>query len=302
MSINESSRFTVGLIQMAMAGQREENLARAQDRIVEAAARGARVICLPELFLSPYFCQVEDFQRFDLAETIPGPATEVLGALAARLDVTLVAPIFEKRAPGVYHNSAAVLDNHGRLAGHYRKMHIPDDPAFYEKFYFTPGDLGFLAVPTPWGRLGILICWDQWFPEAARLTAMAGADILLYPTAIGWHPEEKPLLGTAQREAWITVQRAHAIANGVFVAAVNRVGLEMPSSGLGSGIEFWGSSFLAGPFGQILAQAPQDAEAIVTVEVDLDCIEATRRGWPFWRDRRIDAYGPLVQRFLDRSP
>jgi N-carbamoylputrescine amidase len=302
--------FTVGLIQMAMSPAREENLARAEERIAEAAGRGAQVICLPELFLGPYFCQVEDTGQFDRAEPIPGPATEVLGSLAARLGVVIIAPIFEKRARGVYHNSAVVLDETGRLVGHYRKMHIPDDPAFYEKFYFTPGDLGFAAVPTRFGRLGILICWDQWFPEAARLTAMAGADILFYPTAIGWHPAEKPHLGAQQRDAWMTAQRAHAIANGVYVAAVNRVGLEMPSVAFHSakegppggddGIEFWGTSFVAEPFGQVITQAPDNAETVLTVQIEPERIETVRRGWPFLRDRRIDAYGPILQRLVDR--
>jgi len=297
--MGDDARVTVGLIQMAMAPGRAENLARAELRVVEAAERGARVVCLPELFLGPYFCQVEDSNLFDLAESIPGPTTEALGALAARLGVVVIAPLFEKRAKGVYHNSTAVLDDAGRLAGLYRKMHIPDDPAFYEKFYFTPGDLGFVAVATRFARIGTLICWDQWFPEAARLTAMRGADLLFYPTAIGWHPAEKAQFGAEQREAWITVQRGHAIANGVFVAAVNRVGHELPLRGDGAGIEFWGSSFVAGPFGQILAQAPEDAEAVLTVELDLGQIEATRRGWPFLRDRRIDAYEPLLQRLAD---
>ncbi len=287
--------FTLGLVQMSMRPGREANLARAEKAVIEAAARGARVVCLPELFLTPYFCQVEDAQLFDLAEPIPGPTTEALGAVAARLGVVLVVPLFERRAPGVYHNSAVVLDETGRIAGRYRKMHIPDDPAFYEKFYFTPGDLGFTAVPTRFGRLGVLICWDQWFPEAARLTAMSGADVLLYPTAIGWHPAEKAALGDEQRAAWRTIQRAHAIANGVFVAAVNRVGLERPAAG-GDGIEFWGSSFVAGPMGQVMVEGPADAEAVLIAEIDPDRIEAARRGWPFLRDRRIDAYGPLLNR------
>ncbi len=297
--VSQQGRFTVGLIQMAMQSGREQNLARAVQSIAQAAARGAQVVCLPELFLGPYFCQVEDLNAFERAEPIPGPATEVLSAVAAEYGVTIIAPIFERRAAGVYHNSAAVLDHTGRLVGRYRKMHIPDDPAFYEKYYFAPGDLGFVAVPTRHGKLGVLICWDQWFPEAARLAALAGAEILFYPTAIGWHPEEKSSVGAEQREAWITIQRSHAIANGVFVAAVNRVGFEAPAAGDGSGIEFWGSSFLAGPLGRILVQAPDDAEAVLTAEVDLAAVEATRRYWPFLRDRRIEAYGPILQRWLD---
>jgi N-carbamoylputrescine amidase len=294
-----SQELTIALIQMAMSADPVGNAATARERIVEAARRGAKVVCLPELFLSPYFCQVESAELFDLAEPIPGPTTEAFGKLAAELGIALIVPLFERRARGVYHNSAVIVDERGGLAGHYRKMHIPDDPAFYEKFYFTPGDLGFVTVPMSLARLGVLVCWDQWFPEAARLTAMAGADILFYPTAIGWHPDEKAALGAEQRDAWITSQRAHAIANGLFVAAVNRVGHEMPSQGDGAGIEFWGSSFVCGPMGQMLAQASVDAEETLVVKIDLDQIEATRRGWPFLRDRRIDAYGPITQRLLE---
>jgi N-carbamoylputrescine amidase len=301
-SVSQPATFTVGLIQMAMGPDPAANLAHAEAQIAEAARRGANVVCLPELFMTPYLAQVEDPALFDLAEPIPGPTTEALGRLAAKLKIVIIAPIFERRAPGVYHNSAAVLDDAGRLAGLYRKMHIPDDPAYYEKYYFTPGDLGFPAISTRFGRLGILICWDQWFPEAARLAAMAGADILFYPTAIGWHPAEKAQHGSQQREAWITAQRAHAIANGVFVAAVNRVGHERPAHGDGQGIEFWGSSFVAGPFGQVLAEAPEAGEAVLVAEVDPQRIEDTRRGWPFLRDRRIDAYGPLLGRWIDQEP
>jgi N-carbamoylputrescine amidase len=297
--MRKQDKYTIGLIQMAMGRDRAENLARAQERIVEAVDRGAQVVCLPELFLTPYFCQVEDFSNFDLAEPVPGPTTEALGQLAGRLGIVLVAPVFERRAKGVYHNSVAVLDESGRLVGHYRKMHIPDDPAFYEKFYFTPGDLGFQPVATRFGRLGILICWDQWFPEAARLTALAGADVLIYPTAIGWHPSEKPRLGDQQREAWIVSQRAHAIANGVFVAAINRVGHELPQSGNDEGIEFWGSSFVAEPFGQVLVQGPENAETVLVAEIDPARIEATRRAWPFLRDRRVDAYEGLSRRMIE---
>ena len=292
-----SKSIKIGLVQMAMAADRGQNARRARQGVVEAARQGATTVCLPELFLSPYFCQVESAELFDLAEPIPGPTTAEFGSLAVELGVSLVVPIFERRAKGVCHNSAVVIDAAGRIAGHYRKMHIPDDPAYFEKFYFTPGDLGFVAVPTDFGRLGVLICWDQWFPEAARLTALAGADILFYPTAIGWHPAEKEALGAEQREAWITAQRGHAIANGVFVAAVNRVGHERAAHG--DGIQFWGSSFVCGPMGQIIAQAPTDAAEVLVVEIDLDQIEATRRGWPFLRDRRIDAYGAITRRLID---
>jgi len=295
----QATSCTVGLIQMAMSANRQENLARAEQLIFQAAQRGAQVVCLPELFLTPYFCQVEDPAMFDLAEQVPGPTTEALARLAARLGVVIVAPLFERRAKGVYHNSAAILDADGRLVGLYRKMHIPHDPGYYEKYYFTPGDFGFPAVTTRYCRLGVLICWDQWFPEAARAVALAGADVIVYPTAIGWHPAEKDSLGHQQREAWITVQRAHAIANGLFVAAVNRVGHELPASGAGDGIVFWGSSFAADPYGQMLVEGPTEAEAVLTAQLDLQHIEGARRAWPFLRDRRIDAYGPLLSRWGD---
>ena len=258
------------------------------------------MVCLPELFQSRYFCQVEDPAWFDLAESIPGPATEVLGRLARRLGVVIVAPLFERRAAGLYHNSVVVLDSDGAQAGHYRKMHIPDDPCYYEKFYFTPGDLGFRAFGTRAGRVGVLICWDQWYPEAARLTALQGPDVLFYPTAIGWHPAEKAAEGAAQREAWRTVQRGHAIANGVYVAAANRVGHEAVP-GAGAGIEFWGSSFIADPQGVVLAEASTDGEEVLVAEVDPGRVEAVRRNWPFLRDRRIDAYQEITQRFLDKE-
>ncbi|MFZ5830321.1 MAG: carbon-nitrogen hydrolase [Planctomycetota bacterium] len=295
------SKVTVALLQMRITPNREENLARAREMIADAARRGAQVICLPELFLGPYFCQVEDAGLFDLAEPIPGPTTESLGLLARELGVAVVASIFERRAAGIYHNSLVVLDERGQPAGLYRKMHIPDDPAFYEKFYFTPGDCGFQVIPSRHARLGLLVCWDQWFPEAARLTALKGAEILFYPTAIGWHPHEKAELGERQRESWITVQRGHAVANGLFVVAVNRVGLELPAHGDGAGLEFWGSSFVAGPSGQVLAQASIDREEVLVVELDLGEIETTRRGWPFFRDRRIDAYQGLLARFGDAT-
>ena len=294
------SKFTVGLVQMAMANDPSENLQRALSLVEQAAGSGARVVCLPELFASQYFCQREDAALFDLAETIPGPSTDALGRLARARQVTIVASLFERRAPGLYHNTVALIDTEGKVAGLYRKMHIPDDPAYYEKFYFTPGDLGFRAFDTPVGRLGALICWDQWYPEGARLTALRGASVLFYPTAIGWHPHEKEQHGAAQRDAWRTIQRSHAIANGVYVAAVNRVGHERPS-GDGAGIEFWGSSFLADPFGVVLAEASADREEILIGDVDLDRIEEVRRNWPFLRDRRVDAYGGIERRFLDEK-
>jgi len=294
-------RFKVALIQMACGPDAAENLRRATSGVEEAASAGAAVVCLPELFRSPYFCQREDAASFDLAESVPGPTTEALGEVARKAGAVVIAPLFERRAAGLYHNSAVVIDSTGQVAGLYRKMHIPDDPAYYEKFYFTPGDLGFVAFETSVGRLGVLICWDQWYPEAARLVALQGASVIFYPTAIGWHPDEKQQFGAAQRDAWRTVQRAHAIANGLYVAAVNRVGLEKVAGAVGQGIEFWGSSFLSDPFGAIVAEAPADREAIVVGEVDLDRLEEVRRNWPFLRDRRIDAYAGLDRRFLDKK-
>jgi N-carbamoylputrescine amidase len=293
-----ASRFKVGLVQMAMSPEPAKNLDRAVARVKEARRAGADVVCLPELFRSQYFCQREDASLFDLAEPVPGPTTEALGRAAKETGAVVVAPIFERRAPGLYHNSAAIIDADGQLRGLYRKMHIPDDPAFYEKFYFTPGDLGFRAFDTQAGRIGTLICWDQWYPEGARLTALQGAAILFYPTAIGWHPHEKEAFGAAQRDAWRTIQRSHAIANGVYVAAVNRVGHEKPLPD-GAGLEFWGTSFLADPFGVVVAEASTDKEEIVVGEVDLARLEDVRRNWPFLRDRRIDAYGGIDKRFLD---
>jgi N-carbamoylputrescine amidase len=290
------SRFRLGLVQMRCAPDPAANLATAVARVREAAARGARVVCLPELFRSQYFCQREDHAAFDLAEPVPGPTTETLGRVAEELGIVIVASVFERRAAGVYHNTAAVLDAGGRLAGLYRKMHVPDDPLYYEKFYFTPGDLGFRAFDTAVGRIGPLVCWDQWYPEAARLVALAGANVLFYPTAIGWHPGEKARVGEAQLSAWQTMQRAHAIANGVYVAAVNRVGHEGPADG---GLEFWGASFVCDPFGVVLAEAPRDAEAILVADCDLAHQEEVRRSWPFLRDRRIDAYAPITRRLLD---
>jgi N-carbamoylputrescine amidase len=287
--------FSVGLVQMRCSPDPAENLARAGEKMRQAAARGAQIICLPELFRTQYFCREENAEMFALAEPVPGPTTEALGQLAKSLHVAVVAPVFERRAAGVYHNTAAVIDAGGALAGKYRKMHIPDDPLYYEKFYFAPGDLGFLNFDTRFGRIGVLICWDQWYPEAARMTSLLGASILFYPTAIGWHPAEKAEHGAAQLEAWRTVQRAHAIANGVFVAAVNRIGCEgTPPNAL----EFWGHSFLCDPFGEILAEASTDKEETLVAACDPQRIEETRRNWPFLRDRRIDAYAPLLNRWL----
>jgi N-carbamoylputrescine amidase len=294
-----AQRFRVGLVQMAMSADPGENLEKAAARVEEAAALGAQVICLPELYRSRYFCQTEDQALFDLAEPVPGPSTERLSETARRAGVVLVVPVFERRAPGLYHNSAVILDADGATLGLYRKMHIPDDPAFYEKFYFAPGDLGFRAFDTRHGRIGTLICWDQWYPEGARLTALQGAAVLFYPTAIGWHPAEKARHGAAQRDAWRTIQRGHAIANGCWVAAVNRVGHEPGPPGA-AGLEFWGGSFLCDPFGVVVAEASIDREEILVAEVDTARIEEVRRGWPFLRDRRIDAYQGLDRRFLDR--
>src|SRR5512134_489646 len=290
-------RFKVGLVQMCMATSSEDNVRKATEKIREAAGLGAEVVCLPEMYRTRYFCQKEDHANFALAETVPGPSTEALGRAAKENGVAVVAPIFERRAPGVYHNSAVILDADGRVVGLYRKMHIPDDPCFYEKFYFTPGDLGFRAFDVKPGRIGTLICWDQWYPEGARLTALQGAAVLFYPTAIGWHPHEKEKHGANQRDAWRTIQRSHAIANGVYVAVVNRVGHEKPPEG-GPGLEFWGSSFVCDPFGVVIAEAGQD-EQVLVAEVDLARMEDVRRNWPFLRDRRIDAYSGIERRFLD---
>jgi len=268
-------------------------------RVREAAKAGAQLICLPELFRSQYFCQTEDHANFDLAEPIPGPSTEALGKIAKEARVVIIGSLFERRAAGLYHNTAVVFDADGSTRGLYRKMHIPDDPAFYEKFYFTPGDLGFKAFDTAAGRIGTLVCWDQWYPEGARLTALAGADILFYPTAIGWHPAEKAEFGAAQASAWQTIQRAHAIANGVYVAAVNRIGLEKPKTGDGAGIEFWGGTFVADPFGVVLKEASRTEEETVIVTCDRRHQETVRQHWPFLRDRRIDAYGNIGRRFID---
>ncbi|MGA2889777.1 MAG: carbon-nitrogen hydrolase [Terracidiphilus sp.] len=299
----KTGKYTVGLVQMSMGADPEVNFAAALDHIREAARRGANVVCLPELFRAQYFCQREDLRLFDLAEPIPGPSTTRLSEVAREVRVAIVASLFERRAPGLYHNTAVTLNSDGAIAGVYRKMHIPDDPLYYEKYYFAPGDLGFQAVNTTFGRVGTLVCWDQWYPEGARLTALQGAEVLFYPTAIGWHPAEKTEFGTAQYEAWQTIQRSHAIANGVYVAGVNRVGIEhgdvLGNRVEGQGIEFWGGSFLADPFGRVIAKASHYKEEILLGEVDVAVIEETRRNWPFLRDRRIDAYGGITSRFLD---
>jgi N-carbamoylputrescine amidase len=297
--MDSARKFKVGLIQMSAKDDPRENLERAVARVEGAARAGAQVICLPELFRSQYFCQREDPAFFDLAETVPGPSTEAFSAVAREAGAVIIAPVFERRAPGLYHNSAVTIDADGSIAGLYRKMHIPDDPAYYEKFYFAPGDLGFRAFSTRHGRIGTLICWDQWYPEAARLTALAGASVLFYPTAIGWHPDEKKQYGAAQRDAWRTIQRGHAIANGVYVAAVNRIGREKSASATGKGIEFWGSSFIADPFGVTIAKASSGREETIYGDIDLARIEEVRRNWPFLRDRRIDAYGGIERRHLD---
>jgi N-carbamoylputrescine amidase len=286
----------IGLIQMSMANDPALNLGKAMDRIRQAATSGAQIICLPELFKSLYFCQTEDHAHFNLAEKVPGPTTDRLGALARELEVVVLAPLFERRAPGVYHNTTAVIDADGTYLGKYRKMHIPDDPLFQEKFYFTPGDLGFQAWDTRFGRIGVLICWDQWYPEAARLTALHGARILFIPTAIGWHPSEKAELGATQHSMWETIQRSHAIANGVYLAAVNRVGHEGERP---VGIEFWGASFACGPAGTLLGRSPHDREDILTLSCDLQQVDTLRTQWPFLRDRRVDAYQDLTSRYLD---
>lgn len=296
---NEASRVTVGLVQMSTTDDKRANLDKACERAREAAGKGAQLIVLQELFATPYLCQIEDAELFELAEPIPGPTTQAIAEVAKQTGTSIVAPLFERRAAGLYHNSSVVLGPDGGILGHYRKMHIPDDPGFYEKFYFAPGDLGFQTWQTPHAQLGPLICWDQWYPEAARLTALRGAQLLLYPTAIGWLPSEKDTFGPAQLDAWKTIQRSHAIANGVFTVSVNRVGHEKPPKGDGEGIRFWGHSFVCDPQGVILAEAGEGEEVLV-VECDLSIIERQRRGWPFLRDRRIDAYDGIEQRLIDR--
>jgi len=292
----QHSKFRIGLIQMACSKDPNENLAKAEWRIREAAGKGAQIVCVQELFRSQYFCQREDAALFDLAEPVPGPTSESFARLARELQVAIVGSVFERRAAGVYHNTALVVDADGSLLGIYRKMHIPDDPGYYEKYYFAPGDLGFPCFDTRFARVAPLVCWDQWYPEAARLAALAGAQVLFYPTAIGWHPTEKARDGAAQLDAWRTIQRAHAIANGLYVAAVNRVGYEGPPE---TGLEFWGGSFVVDPFGQVLAEASHDREETLVVECDPRRIEEVRRDWPFLRDRRIDAYAGIVSRLIE---
>jgi N-carbamoylputrescine amidase len=296
--MNRTGKYTIGVVQMAMSGDIEDNLRRAGEFVLEAAKRGAKIICLPEMFRSQYFCQREDVDIFDLAETIPGSSTEFLSKIARQEKVTIIAPLFERRAMGMNHNSLAVIGEEGEIVGIYRKMHIPDDPSYYEKFYFTPGDLGFKAFETAHAKVGTLICWDQWFPEGARLTALQGAEILFYPTAIGWHPFEQAAVGASQQDAWQTIQRSHAIANGIFVASANRVGHEVFNPGT-DGIRFWGHSFVADPFGVVIAQASSDKEEVLVVEIDRARMEDVRRNWQFFRDRRIDFYGDLQKRYID---
>jgi N-carbamoylputrescine amidase len=296
MAAQQSDKVILGLVQMSCDPEPEANLAKAIARIEQAAGAGAQIVCLQELFQTPYFCQRQDPKLFDLAEPIPGPSSDRLSRVARKTGTALIASLFERRTAGVYHNTAVVFDADGSLLGLYRKMHIPDDPLYYEKYYFTPGDLGFRAFETRFGRIGVLVCWDQWYPEAARLTALQGATILFYPTAIGWHPHEKAEFGAAQHEAWQLMQRSHAIANGVYVAAVNRVGHEGPSDG---GLQFWGGSFACDPFGRLLKTASQECEEVVIVTCDPGRLEEVRRNWPFFRDRRIDAYADLTRRVID---
>ncbi len=291
------STVTLGLLQHACGADPKANLKKTLALTEQAAKKGAKIICTQELFRSQYFCQSEDHAYFDLAEPIPGPSSAAFQKIAKKYGVVIVASLFEKRASGLYHNTAVIIDADGSLLGIYRKMHIPDDPLFYEKFYFTPGDTGFRAWQTKYGKIGVLICWDQWYPEGARLTSLQGAEILFYPTAIGWHPKEKAEYGVNQHGAWEIIQRSHAVANGCYVASVNRIGLEQPIGG--DGLEFWGQSFVAGTSGQILAKASVDQEEILLVPIDLGKVDVTRTHWPFFRDRRIDAYGDLTKRFID---
>ena len=294
-----ANKFTIGLVQMRCTANANENLSRAIETIREAAKRGAQIISLHELFRSEYFCRTEDPELFNLAEAVPGPTTETLARVAKESNVALVVSLFERRAAGVYHNTCAVLDADGSFLGKYRKMHIPDDPLYYEKFYFTPGDLGYLNFDTTFARIGVQICWDQWYPEGSRITALSGAQVIFYPTSIGWHPHEKAQVGGEQLDAWITMHRSHAIANGIYAAAVNRVGFEgRPEKG-DPGLEFWGNSFVADPFGQIISKAAADREEILVVECDPAKSEETRQNWPFLRDRRIDAYAPILNRWIE---
>jgi N-carbamoylputrescine amidase len=293
------SKVTLGLLQHACSANPAENLKKSLVLAEKAAKQGAQIICTQELLCSQYFCQSEDHEHFELAEPIPGPSTKAFQKIAKKHGVVIIASLFEKRASGLYHNTAVIIDADGSLLGIYRKMHIPDDPLFYEKFYFTPGDTGFRAWDTKFGKIGVLVCWDQWYPEGARLTAMQGAEILFYPTAIGWHPKEKAEYGTNQHGAWETIQRSHAVANGCYVASINRVGHEIIKGVGGDGLEFWGQSFVAGTSGQILAKASSDKEEVLIVPIELGKVDVTRTHWPFLRDRRIDAYGDLTKRFID---
>ncbi len=295
-----SDKFVVGLIQMRSTKNAAENLDRACTKIREAAKRGAQIVCMDELFHGEYFCRREDAELFNLAEPFPGATTDVLTAVAHDNKVAIVASLFERRAAGLYHNTCAVIDADGAFLGKYRKMHIPDDPLYYEKFYFTPGDLGFPTFETKFGRIGVQICWDQWYPEGSRAVALGGAQVIFYPTSIGWHPAEKAEFGAGQLDAWKTIQRGHAIANGVYVAVVNRVGFEGDPANGDAGLEFWGNSFVADPFGKIVAESPSDKEDILVVECDPAKSEETRRNWPFLRDRRIDAYEPILNRWLGK--
>ncbi|MEO5997312.1 MAG: carbon-nitrogen hydrolase [Chitinophagaceae bacterium] len=290
------SKVNIGLVQMSCNSNKEDNLQKAVSKIKEAAAKGAQIICLQELFTSLYFCDVEDYENFNLAEAIPGPSTEVLGKLAQELKVVIIASLFEKRAQGLYHNTTAVLDADGTYLGKYRKMHIPDDPAYYEKFYFTPGDLGYKVFKTKYATLGVLICWDQWYPEAARITSLMGAEILFYPTAIGWSASQDEQTNTEQFNAWQTIQKSHAVANGVHVVSVNRVGFEQEEQ-----MKFWGGSFIANPFGTVIYQASHDKEEVIVHEIDTDKTDRYRTHWPFLRDRRIDSYQPITKRFIDED-
>lgn len=294
----KKTNYRIALLQLNLDGFPEDNLKKCISEVSNAASKGANVICLPELYASYYFCQSENVENFRLAEPRDGISFQAFSKLARELSIVIIVPFFERRTAGIYHNSAHIIDSDGSLAGFYRKMHIPDDPYFYEKFYFTPGDLGYQAVQTRYGKVGTLICWDQWYPEAARITALKGAEVLFYPTAIGWHPSEKAEYGRKQYDAWLTVQRGHAVANGIYVAAVNRVGLEKPLPGT-DGIEFWGASFICGPQGEILAQASTDKEEIIYADIDLSLLENVRQNWPFYRDRRIDSYGEINNLAID---
>lgn len=288
------AKVNIGLVQMECTGNKAQNLSKAMTKVREAAKKGAQIVCLQELFTSLYFCDVEDYENFKLAEAIPGPSTDELSTLAAELNVVIIASLFEKRASGVYHNTTAVLDADGAYLGKYRKMHIPDDPGFYEKFYFTPGDLGYKVFKTKYATVGVLICWDQWYPEAARITALMGAEVLFYPTAIGWANTQDDATNTEQYNAWQTIQRSHAVANGVHVVSVNRVGEE-------AGLKFWGGSFVANPFGTVLYQASHHDEDMIVQEIDLEKTDYYRTHWPFLRDRRIDSYQPITKRLIDED-